>query len=233
VKQERLQLQSIVVTIDSRRSLSPTSEACPERGQSSTDIAGVDVQVERLQKENLWYQQELGRMKEDMADMDRKRRAILTAQSLLSGDAHANEQRLAECWSQIYSLESQVNNKKALLPFTKPGGKQLCRLERLEIVQELDLIDRHLSSVLVFPESKDFCAALGLRDQHSDLTALSQRVSGRSMTVPPCAQFRHIFRSLVSAAIGMWVFESVFQDPYLASCHLREEMLSKLQMQGM
>ncbi|OQV02275.1 hypothetical protein CLAIMM_07503 isoform 2 [Cladophialophora immunda] len=236
VKDENSQSQSIADGIGSPSRFFPPPEAYIGRGQFSNGVVDVTSRLEKLKKENLWYRQELERMKEINGDLNRKLRARQAAQSIVSRDAQAGEateQRLAECWSQIYNLESQLNNKEALLTFTRPGGKQFGRLERSEIVTDLDLIERHLSSVLVFPESKNVCTDFGLHDQQSDLQALSQRVFGRAMKVPPYAQFRHVFRSLVSAAIGMWVLESDFDDPYLQSCNLREVMLSHLTKLGM
>jgi hypothetical protein len=193
-----------------------------------------DLMIEKLWKENRCYRQEVKRLSEVKADLDRKRRASLAAQSILSKDPHTSEQCLAKCLSEIYNLESQVNNKEVLLPFTKSGGKRLDGLQRPEIVTDLTLIERYLSSVLVFPETKSIRTDFDLQDdQQSDLSALSRRIFGGSMRVLQHAQFRHIFRSLVSAAVGMWVFESDFDDPYLASSNLREVMLSHLRTQGM
>jgi hypothetical protein len=233
VKQEILRPQSTADSVDSRSELSLTPGACIERWQYSKDVPDASSQIEKLRKENLWYRQEVKRLSEVNADLDRKRRASQAAQSILSKDAHTSEQRLAECLSEIYHLESQVNNKEVLLPFTKPGGKRLDGLERSEIVTDLNLIERHLSSVLVLPETKSIRTDFDLDDQQSDLPALSRRIFGGSMMVPPHAQFRHIFRSFVSAAVGMWVFESDFDDPYVASSNLREVMLSHLRTQGM
>lgn len=233
VKQEILRPQSTADSVDSRSELSLTPGACIERWQYSKGVPDASSQIEKLRKENLWYRQEVKRLSEVNADLDRKRRASQAAQSILSKDAHTSEQRLAECLSEIYNLESQVNNKEVLLPFTKPGGKRLDGLERSEIVTDLNLIERHLSSVLVLPETKSIRTDFDLDDQQSDLPALSRRIFGGSMMVPPHAQFRHIFRSFVSAAVGMWVFESDFDDPYVASSNLREVMLSHLRTQGM
>jgi hypothetical protein len=97
--------------------------------------------------------------------------------------AHTSEQRLAECLSEMYNLESQVNNKEALLPFTKPGGKRLDALERSEIVKTWTSLSDISAVFWCFQKSRIFVSILNLHDQQSDLPALSRRIFGGSMTV--------------------------------------------------
>lgn len=231
-QQSRIPRQSAIDTTENNSTSSLDPEPGLKLGRSSNASVKMLALIEGLRKENLWYRQENEKLREQNAELEIKKRATESAKRSLSREDYANEQNLSDYLSQIYSLEARIISKEDLLPFMKPGGKRLTGLERSEIVTNLNIIERHLSSVLVFPESKTICSDFIVPDRHGDLALLSLRAFGGSTIVPPNNHFRHVFRSLVSAAVTMWVFESDFDDPYLGGCNLQEETIRVVRMQG-
>lgn len=230
IKQESGRSSSIAARSFTQFELSPVPSCRVENGTLLDEhtLRECQSQIAKLQRENAWHREEVDRLNKVIADLDTRLAAAMVSKF---GD-DLTLRRLVDYQSEVQRLKSIINSKEIFKPFTKPGQTHLNKQERADIERNMELIEKDIRSVFIFSGNMGSCCEGGSANTVEDLSLLWQRALGFSGVLIPPVPLQFALRSLLSAAICMWVFEPDFDDTYLANSHSRETMLSHLRTYG-
>lgn len=156
------------------------------------------------------------------------------SRAIIVQSAEAPTQKtLSRYLAEIKILQSQVLNKEVFLPFTTRDIKKYMPVDKKYFQENMLFIRNEIDDFMCrCREMSELCNDIKIQEMPEDLLLLLHRVLGGSWNTLQKISFHSLLRSIISAAVCVWVLEDEFQESMFNSCPLRDAMLSHLTTMG-
>ena len=201
--------------------------------QSSQEFHARELHMRELTTQTEFYRQESMALQKRNEDLQRQVDAMKEVEAMKSDSEGAElKAKLAQSYEENQYQLVQLNNKAALQPFTKREYKYPLGPEKKAVIDAISSIEADTFNLLVCLETTDGESKVDLKEKSPDLSVLWTAAFGDPAMKFSGIPLQAVIRSLTSAALCKWVFETHLDELLFANCYRGKVILQHIAEQG-